>query len=265
MEEQSVTQLIQRVASGEQGEVQDQLVERFLHRLTALARSRLQDVRGYEDEHDVALSAMKSFLMRAPDEGSEAISDRNALWSLLAAITIRKSITVRRRMLSQKRDVRRARSLHDLLHHEPTKEFLDSVSDEANQLLESLDDPTLKTVARLRMEGYDNRGDCSEDRSIGEDRRTQAAADSQAFADTVDGGRMMHCHRFRPVPLTRREMLTQAADGFGAVALTALAGSRTRASCRAASLDGQASPCRAPGSQRHISLHGWRAIAGRHV
>jgi hypothetical protein len=32
----------------------------------------------------------------------------------------------------------------------------------------------------------------------------------------------MHCGRFRPAPLTRREMLTQAANGFGAVALAAL-------------------------------------------
>jgi hypothetical protein len=32
----------------------------------------------------------------------------------------------------------------------------------------------------------------------------------------------MHCGRFRPRPLTRREMLAQAANGFGAVALAAL-------------------------------------------
>src|SRR5687768_116992 len=32
----------------------------------------------------------------------------------------------------------------------------------------------------------------------------------------------MHCGRFRPCPLTRREMLAQAANGFGAVALAAL-------------------------------------------
>ncbi len=32
----------------------------------------------------------------------------------------------------------------------------------------------------------------------------------------------MHCRRFRPQPLTRRELLLQAANGFGAVALAAL-------------------------------------------
>src|SRR6476661_7671590 len=34
----------------------------------------------------------------------------------------------------------------------------------------------------------------------------------------------MHCHRFQPAPLTRREMLLRCANGFGAVALTALLG-----------------------------------------
>jgi DNA-directed RNA polymerase specialized sigma24 family protein len=59
-------------------------------------------------------------------------------------------------MWSQKRDQRRATSLHDLLHAEPTTEFLDSVYAEGNQLLESLEDPVLREVAQLRMEGYSN-------------------------------------------------------------------------------------------------------------
>src|SRR5437773_2091192 len=32
----------------------------------------------------------------------------------------------------------------------------------------------------------------------------------------------MHCRRFRPAPLTRREMLAHCANGFGAMAFTAL-------------------------------------------
>src|SRR5881392_2909679 len=36
----------------------------------------------------------------------------------------------------------------------------------------------------------------------------------------------MHCHRFIPRPLTRRQMLARCANGFGAVALTALLGDR---------------------------------------
>ncbi|MGH7128052.1 MAG: DUF1501 domain-containing protein [Planctomycetaceae bacterium] len=37
----------------------------------------------------------------------------------------------------------------------------------------------------------------------------------------------MHCHRYLPAPLTRREMLLQSAGGFGAVALAALLGERS--------------------------------------
>src|SRR5258707_9225493 len=36
----------------------------------------------------------------------------------------------------------------------------------------------------------------------------------------------MHCNRFIPAPLTRRQMLLRCANGFGAVALTALLGDR---------------------------------------
>src|SRR5262245_15904423 len=36
----------------------------------------------------------------------------------------------------------------------------------------------------------------------------------------------MHCHRFLPPPLTRRQMLRQCANGFGAVALSALLADR---------------------------------------
>ena len=39
---------------------------------------------------------------------------------------------------------------------------------------------------------------------------------------------MHHCHRFRPAPLTRRDMLATCAGGFGAVALAALSAARNR-------------------------------------
>jgi len=40
----------------------------------------------------------------------------------------------------------------------------------------------------------------------------------------------MHCRRFLPPPISRREMLVRAANGFGAVALSALMGESARAS-----------------------------------
>src|SRR5438105_3776880 len=42
----------------------------------------------------------------------------------------------------------------------------------------------------------------------------------------------MHCRRFQPAPLSRREMLLRCANGFGAVALAALLGDRARAEAK---------------------------------
>src|SRR6266550_785310 len=39
----------------------------------------------------------------------------------------------------------------------------------------------------------------------------------------------MHCHRYQPLPLTRRELLRQSSLGFGALALTALASEQSPA------------------------------------
>ncbi len=152
----SVTQWILGVTQGDTGEAQERLLERFLHRLTALARTRLRHVHGVDTESDVALSAMKSFFLRAPKHEFEQLHDRDSLWSLLAAITIKKSISARRRMLAQKRDVRRDIRLDELLHAGPTRDFLDSVYDEGNRLLEEISEPTQREVARLRLEGFSN-------------------------------------------------------------------------------------------------------------
>lgn len=152
----SVTAWLHEIQQGVDGQPQEQLLDHFLGRLTALARKRLGNLRSYEDENDVALSALKSFFVRAPAGEFGHLNDRDALWSLLAAITINKAISVQRRQLAQKRDVRRAESLECILQADPSAELVDSVIDEGNRLLESLPDDSLREVARLRMEGYSN-------------------------------------------------------------------------------------------------------------
>ena len=42
----------------------------------------------------------------------------------------------------------------------------------------------------------------------------------------------MHCRRFQPAPLSRRDMLARCANGFGAVALSALLADESFASAR---------------------------------
>ena len=52
--------------------------------------------------------------------------------------------------------MRRAISLEAIQHNEPTKELADTVVEESNALLESLEDEKLRTVAGMKLEGYTN-------------------------------------------------------------------------------------------------------------
>jgi DNA-directed RNA polymerase specialized sigma24 family protein len=154
--EHSVTRLIKEITGDETTRVQEELVARYMQRLETLARNRLRSMRACEDEQDVALSVMKSFLMRASEGQFTEACDRNSLWSLLAAITLKKTASLQRRHLAKKRDVRRNQSFEKMLEDGPNDIFLRSMIDEGNQLLEVLGDEPLQQVARLRMEGYSN-------------------------------------------------------------------------------------------------------------
>ena len=77
-----------------------------------------------------------------------------------------------------------------------------------------------------------------------------------------------------PRPPTRRDMLVRCANGFGALALTALLGEPARriAVARAGIGGGEPEPARAApaalpgeGEERHLPVHGRRAVAGGHV
>ncbi len=152
-----VTQWVRDLKEGKQEAAAEHLVERYLERLTALARKKIGHIHAYEDEDDVALSAFKSFFRGARDGKFPRIANRESLWALLAAITVKKAISLQRRQLSQKRDVRKAIRLEAMLQADPSEEMVDSMLGEVQGLLESLEDDSLRTVAAMRMEGYSNR------------------------------------------------------------------------------------------------------------
>jgi RNA polymerase sigma factor (sigma-70 family) len=154
--ERSVTEWIQDVQQGKSGDATQELFERFYGRLIGLARKRLGNLHAYEDEQDVAISAMKSFFLRAPEGKFPKLTDRNSLWSLLAAITLNKTASLQRRQFAELRDERRNVSLEAILQSGPSEELLDSVFQEGNSLLDKLGNELLKQVAQLRMEGYTN-------------------------------------------------------------------------------------------------------------
>ena len=73
----------------------------------------------------------------------------------------------------------------------------------------------------------------------------------------------MHCNRYVPRPISRRQMLRTCANGFGSVALTALTYGR------AAWLDRRPrqppTTLRAARQTRRIPVYGRRTVSGRHV
>jgi DNA-directed RNA polymerase specialized sigma24 family protein len=142
----------------------------FVARLYELGRKKLRpETRRVYDEEDAALSAFHSVCAgiaagRFPDLGS-----RGNLWDLLVVITARKVAHRQRHDQQQRRDVHR--NLSDsiflqssdysapagvdlLVSREPTPEFAAEFVETCELLFQSLDDPALRQVVTMRMEGY---------------------------------------------------------------------------------------------------------------
>lgn len=156
-DEQPITQWLGEVKEGSDKDAEQGLWEEYVQRLVALARVKIGSVpKAVEDEEDVAISAMKSFFLRAPEGKFPRLTNRNSLWSLLAAITLNKAASLQRRQFAEMRDERRNVSLEAMLQGGPSEELLDSVFQEGNRLLDKLGNESLKQVAQMRMEGYTN-------------------------------------------------------------------------------------------------------------
>jgi DNA-directed RNA polymerase specialized sigma24 family protein len=165
----SVTDWIESVKSGD-AEAAQKLWRRYFESLVRLARDRLRGApRAVADEEDAALNAFDSFVRGAARGRYPQLDDREDLWRLLVVITERKALDQTRSERRQKRgggkvvgmprpDAAESR-VRDLARFEeatPTPEFAAMIVDECRSLMDRLRDDSLRTVARLRMEGYTN-------------------------------------------------------------------------------------------------------------
>lgn len=160
----SITHWIERVKAGNESVAEQELWDRYFTRLAALARTKLADLPpSARDDEDLALSAMNSFFMRAERGGFPRLHDRTDLWQLLATITVRKTIALRRQARTLKRGGGQANDygcyeeiLREVAANEPGPDMLAAINEECQRLMDALDEE-LRPVARMRLEGYTNR------------------------------------------------------------------------------------------------------------
>jgi len=162
-----VSQWMMHLAEGDD-EVAQKIWSDYFGKLVRLARRKLEGIpsRDY-DEEDVALSAMNSFYHGLAQHKFDHLHHRDDLWKLLVTITARKVTARRRSYFAQKRGGGRVRGesifghqdeeqdgLAKVLGSEPTPELAAEVAENCRQMLDQLNDETLRQVALWTLEGY---------------------------------------------------------------------------------------------------------------
>lgn len=153
----SVSRLIPELMDGDRQAMQ-KLWQRYFQPLVQLARSRSKPGRLAGSE-DIALEAFLEFCkcLARPDAGQRfpRLQTREHVWKLLACFTIRTAFDHNRKHTRQEKIVRGESALADggfahLASREAAPEFTTAVT----ELLDQLQDDSLRTVALRKMEGF---------------------------------------------------------------------------------------------------------------
>lgn len=153
----SVTIWLEQLKDG-QPQAADELWQRYFRRLVGLARRMLESSpKRAADEEDVALSAFKSFCIRAEAGSFPRLDDRDGLWKLLMTITVRKALRLKGKQLREQQH--NDGDLYDdqLAAAEPDPEEVALLTEEFERLIHSLGDDRLREVALMKLEGYTNK------------------------------------------------------------------------------------------------------------
>lgn len=163
----SVTRLVEELKAGN-GEAAEELWNKYGVSLIRLVGKRLPArYRRVADEEDLAHSAFKSCCLRTMRGDFPGLSDREQLWRLLNAIAISKLAEHFRRMNRSKRDVRKVQgeSAFEPIGTSSAVAGLDQLAGDdpepdveaiAAELFGLLDDPQLRDVAQMKLEGFTN-------------------------------------------------------------------------------------------------------------
>lgn len=162
-----VAELIKAMEAGDQYAT-SQLWELCFPKLLNYSRAKLPaHMRRVLDEEDVALSAFKSFCIRAKDGAFGEIDDRDALWRLLFCIAGRKAQQYVRHQTCQKRgggkvggestfkgEVDHISGINQIEGHARGPVTLSDFAQDCQEMFDLLDDDKLRAIALLRVEGY---------------------------------------------------------------------------------------------------------------
>lgn len=171
MNEGSFAPWLDRLQQGDESAVRE-LWDSVFPQLSGLAHRVLQKhrIRG-ADEQDVALSALKSFCLRAKAGRFPLLRDREGLWKLLVTITTRKAIDLIRSENNQIRgggkvrgesvfvhpgDASSARGFEQVPDNQLTPAISALAAEQCERLLERLDDDSLRAVALYKLAGFTN-------------------------------------------------------------------------------------------------------------
>jgi DNA-directed RNA polymerase specialized sigma24 family protein len=171
-DDDSVSQWIAGVKSSDERAARC-LYERYLQRLTALARTRLNGSRRrIVDEEDVAHAVLANFFDCAKRGAFARLENRADLWQVLTMITERRVSDFKRRQFRQKRgegrelgesaigrdEVRncKIRSMEQVLDSEASAEWVLQCIERCLDLFARLGDPLLEQIFLLKLAGYDH-------------------------------------------------------------------------------------------------------------
>jgi DNA-directed RNA polymerase specialized sigma24 family protein len=167
----TVTHWLRQLEAGDHDAAR-QLWQRYYQELVDLARARLGSTpRRVSDEEDVALSVLRCLYDGAARGQFPALVNRQELWQLLGAITVRKVIDHQRHLSKQKRGGGRVRGdsvmqagdgdrsnagFDEIIVDDATPEMLTIAAEEFQRLMALLDDDRLQQIAQFKLDGFTN-------------------------------------------------------------------------------------------------------------
>lgn len=168
MANHSISKLISGLKVGDDRATKE-IWARYVARLVRIAHARLKSSpKRAADEDDVVVRAFAAFFKGIEAGRFSQLSDRNDLWQVLVMLTERHAIDQQRKEQAQKRGGGKVRGdsvfradgegfgFEQLEDPSPTPEFVMQTTEELELLLDELNDPVLRRVALLKLEGYTN-------------------------------------------------------------------------------------------------------------